>query len=295
VRTMDAEGMDFSVLYTGRYAFYGRVGWRCFSTPKLVGRLKPAASERDDRYSIRSYVEQKDAAALLKIYDEFNAGRPATAVRTEAYWRGFVMHRFHAPWRIALAEKESTPVAYTMSLVKDRTLAVQELGFARGHEAALATLLKDAAEHATANGAEEVQLEPPGDPAVVSAASEIANKLDVGQTGHGMIMFLNPTRTFGRLLPELSKRARLGDLRGSAAIEMEVGSVGLEADGKRVTLIDPVEAVDTAKLTQPDVARLVFGIGPVEDAESEMTNGAREFLSALFPLQPFVYWTADKF
>ena len=296
VRTMDAEEMDFSFLYTGRYDFYSRVGWRRIAIPALKGMLKTAEPARADAgYTVRPYDPGTDASALLRIYDEFNAERTLTAVRTERYWRSFSMHRFRDNWRITFAEDKSGPVAYTIGSVRDKVLWFHEMGFAGGHAAALATLFRDAAADAAAGGAGEVMIELAADPAVVEAASEIAADLDVSHLEHTMVMFLNLPRTFHRLLPELNRRARSATLSGSVGVETEIGSVGLEADGTRIRIVDASNARHGAKLTQPDLARLVFGIGPVEDAGSDVSEGACEFLSALFPAQPSVYWLADKF
>ena len=291
---MDADGMDFSVLYTGINAFYDRVGWRDIPIPVLSGTLiaDPKGSVAGD-YRLRPYDDHNGPSELLKLYDQFNANRVMTAVRVESLWRNFTMHKFHNPYNIMFAEDASGPVAYALSHLHEGAIQFQELGFMSGHESALDQLLMQAAAQAVGNGITQVQLEPCREPAVISSASRIAEGLDTTPTHYTMIRFFDLPRTFARLVPELSKRVATGDLRGAVTIETEVGSVGLRADGSEVEIVEDTQ--DTAKLSQADLARLIFGIGPISDEESQMSDDAREFLSSLFPLQPFVYWNTDKF
>jgi len=296
IRVMESEEMDFSLLYTGRYGFYGRLGWRVVDPPYLAGRLRALeASAGEDKYHIRLYDEQRDAARLLSIYDQFNAERALTVARTESLWRNFSLHKYRSPWTIALAEVGAGPVAYTLSLVKEKTLQFHEVGFASGHQSALGVLMRRAAVEALGQGVEEVTIEPAGDVSVIAEATRIAEDLQTKPGLHAMLLFFNPRRMLTRLLPELDTRVLEAGLRGSAAIETEVGCAGLISDGSKVEVVEPSDSMPRARLTQPDLARLVFGMGPISDADSEVCEEAKEFLSRLFPRQPCVYWEADKF
>lgn len=293
-RVMDDEGMDVSFLYTGIHGFYERVGWRTCPTPFLTGRLKPG-SRSDGGYTARDYDETKDAASLLSIYDEFNAGRAMSAVRNEFLWRNFAMHKFHPPWTIRFAEKDGKPVAYSVSFVKESTLMFDEVGFVPGHRDALGLLMRQAADEALQQGSERVRIEPGTDADVSAVAEDIAQDLEFQYKGWTMVRFFNLQRMFQRLLQELSIRARAKSLNGSVCIETEIGSTAIESDGSEVRIIPMVEAEGKVYLTQPDLARLIFGTESIRNAESKFAGPASAFLLDLFPLQPFVYWEADMF
>jgi hypothetical protein len=110
-----------------------------------------------------------------------------------------------------------------------------------------------------------------------------------------MVAFFDLKRTFNKLLPELTKRIKESGSTGSVTIETEIGSIGLKSDGRQVTLVGESDTQSRAKLTQPDLARLIFGWGPAQDADSEVSESAESFVAALFPPRPFVYWQVDMF
>ncbi|MDO8589479.1 MAG: GNAT family N-acetyltransferase [Armatimonadota bacterium] len=291
---MRDDGMDFSILYTGINGFYERLGWRTLPVPYLWGKLR-AAESSGGPYTIRHYDVGKDAAALLRIYDQFNAGLLMSAVRTEHYWRKFCLHEYHPAWTILLAENDSQPVAYTMTRVAENMLVFDELGYLSGHEQGLGVLMRKAAEDALDKSASEVRVEPATDETVTALASEIARGFEFRHTNYGMVLFFDLNRTFSRLLPELDKRVQATGLAGSVTIDTEVGSIGLRSDGAGIAIVATSDTDSRAKLTQPDLARLIFGMGPVQDVKSEVAEPARQFLSTLFPPRPFVYWHADMF
>jgi GNAT superfamily N-acetyltransferase len=295
-RVMDQDQMDISTLYTGIQGFYARLGWRTLPMPRLFGALRSSDLPLESkRYGLRTYNEESDAGALLGIYDSFNAGRAMTVQRTESYWRSFVMHSFRPPGTITLAEEEGVPVAYSITHTEGNVLVFYEVGYLPGHELALSVLMKRAAEEAVHTGAEEAQFEPASDAGVVAVASGIADGLEERSFQATMVRFFNLERTFHRLLPELNARAKASRASGSIAIETEVGGIALRSDGSRVEVTEASDTCERAKLTQPDLARVLFGMGPVVDEGSELTEGAREFLHSMFPPQPFVYWSTDMF
>jgi len=295
-RLMDAEEMDFSVLFTGKHGFYDRVGWRTLPITYLAGKLRePTLTADEEHYEAAPYEPDRDAPALLAVHEQSSGEMLMTAVRDESLWRNFIMHKFHPPWRIALARDRARVVAYTMSRLDDSTLAFDEVGFTPGHDAALSLLMKQAAQEAIGQGTHEVYLGPASHPGVMAIASGIAEGLETRPLDHTMIRFFNPERTFRRLLPELDRRVKGSRLTGSVTIRTEIGDVTLTSDGSHVEIAQPPESSNEATLTQPDLARLIFGMGPAQDAESRVSEGVMAFLDRLFPPQPFVYWEADTF
>lgn len=292
VKVMDDEEMDFSLLYTGIHGFYHRIGWRVLPIPYISGHLK-RVDVRTSNYIVRSYSEN-DAALLLKIYDAFSSPIMQTAIRTVEYWQTFCMHEYHPPWKILLAEDASGPVAYAISHIDKETLLVfDELGCLPGHELALDLLIRTTVNDGIDSNATDLKIELISQPFVTAIANSVVDKLDIQYWNYGMVMFFNLHRTFGRLLPELSRRAKAAGLRGSALIETEIGSIALKFDGETVSIAGGAEA--KAYITQPDLARLMFGMEPVKDPETDISGPAADFLSTLFPVLPSVYWPADMF
>jgi predicted acetyltransferase len=292
VEVMDQEEMDFSVLYTGIHGFYHRIGWRVLPIPFLAGKLKHVNISASS-YAVRPYTEN-DAASLLRIYDAYSSQLVMTAIRTEPYWRAFCMHECHPPWTVLLAEDASGPVAYVISHIdKETTLVFDELGVMPGHERALELLVKTAVNSGMEAKATDLKMEPITDPTVIAVADAIVDKVEIQYWNYGMVMFFDLQRTFTRLLPELSRRAKAVKLVGSAHIETEIGSIGLKSDGEQVTIVDTADG--KAYVSQPDLARLIFGMEPARDPETDMSGSAGEFLTRLFPIEPSVYWPADMF
>jgi predicted acetyltransferase len=292
VKVMDEEEMDFSLLYTGIHGFYHRIGWRLLPIPFLSGKLKHTDVRTSD-YTVRPYAEN-DAASLLRIYDAFSSPIIQTAIRTVEYWQTFCMHEHHPPWKILLAEDASGPVAYVISRIdKETLLTLDELGCLPGHEAALDVLVRTAVNDGIDANATDLKLDLISHPFVTAIAGAVVDKLEIQYWNYGMVMFFDLHRTFGRLIQELNGRAKAAGLKGSVQIETEMGSIALNSDGERVSIVGAADA--KCYIAQPDLARLMLGMEPVKDPETDISGPAADFLFTLFPVLPSVYWPADMF
>jgi GNAT superfamily N-acetyltransferase len=115
IEGMQAEGCDWSLLFTGTNHHYERYGWRTVPTTHLRGTMVagPAPGGSAAAYTIRR-LELSGAGTdtwqtLAAVHAAFNARRPLTALRGLAYWRGFASRWFTQPGAVVLTAHAPTP------------------------------------------------------------------------------------------------------------------------------------------------------------------------------------------
>ena len=86
---MEADAMDFSLLYTGIPDYYAKFGYTLFPTQALTGAIRPEPALLSAEFRVCP-AEDRDMPAIRDCYAAYNRQRPFAVQRTEAYWRDWL-------------------------------------------------------------------------------------------------------------------------------------------------------------------------------------------------------------
>jgi predicted N-acetyltransferase YhbS len=164
ITAMDEAGYAWSLLFTGTPAVYASLGWRPFRLPVRDGPLAPSAGP-PRRYRIRPGRLADCRPDLARIYDQYNAQRPLTAVRTDRHWRGPVGRRIEDT-DLFVAEFRGEICAYGSVGWREDVVELRELGVAPDHPQAGTDLFDAIAAEANARGSTQVRAHVPYDVAL---------------------------------------------------------------------------------------------------------------------------------
>lgn len=168
ITAMAADGCAWSLLFTGRHAHYERYGWRTIPTDYRQGTVRgggavggPAAAQAPGFVVQPLSLDRPDAwTSLATVYEEFNARRPLSVVRSADYWRGFGARLFVAPEALILtaAPAEGGIMSgYLLLHFTESAIDIKEVAVRRGEDApavARALLTAAAQEAASRNRAQ---------------------------------------------------------------------------------------------------------------------------------------------
>ena len=292
ISVMEADAMDFSLLFTGIHGYYGRLGFARLSAQYLEAPL-PESPPEPGTLVVRDGTP-RDLAAIRSIYDEYNAGRPITVQRSDAYWRDWVKERNYL-----VAEARTGQVAAYFMIseygYKDGERSeqgghVEEFGASARCDAAacLDSLIRAYLSRLQDRGAAQIKLSLPLDETVRRGAQRAGLKPEERPIGGGMARLLHPDNLLRGFLPELNERwAHVGRPEGELSFATPYGAVSLVGRGTRLQ----VESRSTGAYTQDRLFSLLFQ-GVVSTGEP-----AAEFEAALFPApaKALAYWGADGF
>jgi len=136
IGAMNERGMPVSVLF-GNQALYQRMGWRfCGTSWTVVDAAKAALPEG---LSIRAF-DEGDLPCVMGLYDLFAGRLDGVVIRSEAYWKQWVLPQWRKP--VVLARDGQAVGYFTGQKWKD-AYVVDELCAAPGME----RVLTDAVAH----------------------------------------------------------------------------------------------------------------------------------------------------
>ncbi|MEN6371128.1 MAG: GNAT family N-acetyltransferase [Armatimonadota bacterium] len=292
IKVMLNGGMDFSMLFTGINPFYERLGYCTIDFPVGAARLKPRLTPSETSYTVRPY-ENKDAEAVVSIYNEFNSDIALSTVRTPGYWRGFAIDPDAEPFDIWVAERDGEIAGYAAGHVYSKSYQISEVCYSKGHEGSIKALIHKVWELAADAHAEELICRLSYYSTINTAIAEIASPLKPKTCNYMMVKVLNLRDMFERLLPELSLQA--ANVQSEALVNIAVdgiGDVNLGISPGHVTVSDQQSEMKIG-LTQYQLFNLVFGYrNPAEILP--MRPGA-ELLATIFPKRTPVFYLIDSF
>jgi GNAT superfamily N-acetyltransferase len=291
LRIMEADAMDFSLLFTGIHGFYARLGWETVALSYLSGDIREKFSPTLSDIAVRPN-EAQDDEAIRGLYAQFNRTRPIAARRSGPYWRGWIgWHDGKAPGEARVAERGGSVVGYSLSRLREDRLEIFEAGAADGEKEAIGALLEEAAADALRNGVRRILFYLPATPEVRAAAERIFENIERQKRGGGMVRFLQPDTMLRGLIPELTDRWMRADAPpGVLTFDTPCGAICLEACSG---LLSVAPADDRrGALSQADLFALLTGMG-LSQGRPDSQNAA--FAAALFPPFDAWYWALDGF
>lgn len=295
---MKAQGYDLSLLMTGINPFYEKIGWHTLSHPTITAaRTALKRTEIAGAYRIRAF-EAGDLDQVMEIYEETNAGTIGPMVRTKAYWLGQTEWKAVRPDHFLVAENNGNIVAYLRyKTTKESVLHVADCGYRTGEEQAAEALLSDAA--AKEQAAETVRAALPAGSALYDYLQRSGAGIGAS-TGH-MWKSINFPGTLAKISSELA--LRIGQNGGKEGIQLPVSllfTVGGEQALVRVGegTVEALPVTDSVTYQTEFVFRddewLTLLLKGADAWENRKAQGG-EYVRALFPERPFVFWSVDNF
>lgn len=143
VAAMEEHGFDLSLLFAVRLHFYGRLGWQ--SHLRHLVFIEPAPVATGGRYAVEPFAAS-DLAAVMHIYDGYNAGISGSTVRDLRYWQGQLQcaGNPHEDFLVARAGGDRAGgdiVAYARGTPLYDFYVIMEHGYRPGYEDALTQLV----------------------------------------------------------------------------------------------------------------------------------------------------------
>ncbi len=312
IAVMEADAMDFSLLFTGINPYYERHDFTDWPRERLRGTVQTAFAPRPTPFRVRPATDS-DLPAIRGLYDGYNRHRPIAVQRTEAYWRDWIGRKpsqMSEPPLLAL-DAEGTPVGYIFYQVNfynghqisEDYAYVTEIGIAPAAEQqAVATALLDAVtQRALSSGKRELHLsvgaeaENRGWPDPIRLAlCGLLENCTANVSLSGMVRLLHRDNLLRSFALELTERwATAGKPGGTLTFATPYGLTQLDANGPFLRVRPAEEAGAGEPLAQSALFGLLFGSLPPERAT--VNTALHPLLKALFPARATVYWGADGF
>ncbi len=301
IGVMEADAFDFTTLGTGITDYYAKFGYEIERSKRLSGTIREDFSPRKTKYQVR-LATPADRPAIQEIYRTYNAKRPIAVQRNESYWRGWVCDSAEQPFLAVGAEGEIVAYAATAigthhgSAMGEKSGGVSEFGtlLRRPEEKReVAEALLDALTALTlANGNTRFNVDISLDEEILASLETTFTTRKWAPVRHGMIRLLHRDNLIKSLLMELTDRwSDAGKPAGVLDFQTPYGCFRVDAKGTSLKS-EPIEdGVDT--LSQSTFCALSFGSLSPEEATSDATR--HELISALFPNQPAIFYSADGF
>jgi predicted acetyltransferase len=301
---MRTSGQHFVMLYTGANSFYEKLGWGTVRQPRWYVPIGGAPRLGGGRYRIAHSPVQQTPAELAGIYEQSCGRHPMALVRTREYWQSWP--RWAAgnlwfgllddTWTIA-CEREQV-VAYggiQRSYFREPAISIVEACAHPDHPEALLDVFDDLTARSRDAGCESMDLNLPGDHALVSRLAPHGSP-ETNTTC--MVRVIDLPGMLEALGPELGERSR--SLAGPARVRLEspIAAATVHAQPGHVSINDDIRA-PRVSLTSAGLASLLLGVQAAsrlaEAGEIEAEREVLQVLDVLFPGLNSHYWQIDHF
>jgi GNAT superfamily N-acetyltransferase/L-amino acid N-acyltransferase YncA len=307
IRVMEADAMDFALLFTGINDYYARQGFSTLPRPWLSGSIREGFAPHHSNFRVRA-VQDEDLESIYRVYDSYNRLRPITVQRTPAYWRDWIGIRPGnlPPELLVAVDRAGNLCGYAKSgtfrsavpySADAAGIRINELAIDRDEridaEAEITSALLDAvAERSLAEGSKVLRLDLYNEPAIREALARIIIDPQEHINQSGMVRLLHGENLLrGFTMVWNDRWIEAGRPHGHLRFATPYGSVVFDCSGTFVR----VSAAETAAEAWPQetLFGLMFGIVSAE----QLTDDAEllALLNALFPRQAATYYGSDGF
>jgi predicted N-acetyltransferase YhbS len=325
IGVMEADAMDFALLFTGINGYYAKEGFATVPRTRLRCTLRAGRKPVPTGIEVRP-AQADDLGQLFAIYDAYNAVRPIAVQRSPAYWRDWV------GMTPATLARPDPPLVAVFADGRIAGYVTYQANFYQGHQvtedyahvteygalpdgnpgksgASLRTepaandrcesgdaialaLLGAVSERATESGKRELHLNIALDAPVRAAAATLCESCVETVTESAMGRLLHRDSLLRSLLLEWNDRwIEAGRPGGELAFESPYGPVGIDAPGQFLRV--RTDDVPAMRMSHSTLLTLIFGAMTAEQAAPDPSVVPQ--LGALFPPRDSVYWSADGF
>lgn len=303
IEVMEADAMDFSLLFTGINGYYARLGYETLPGTLYSGDIRADFTPSPSPYLVRP-ASAEDIPALQSLYAQYNAQRPLSVQRTPAYWRDWCgVSPSNVPEGISVAiDASGKAVGYlrrgrfnSAEAYSPQELEVRITEFAADdgdYPGAAQALYESVAQELKSAGAKRLRLGMLLDPVIEAAVSPVLESIEASEARYGMFRILHPTNLFKSLTFGMNERwAAAGRPQGAITIQTPYGYTRLDATGDFLAVRETEAAERT--ITQGEFLGLLFGSA---SPQSVATSPEEEALfEALFEKRRPCFWGADGF
>ncbi len=310
IAIMEADAMDFSLLFTGIHEYYARHGFETLEQAWLSGVIRSDFTPSVAKYTIRRAVAG-DLSGIQACYDDYNRHRPIAVQRTSSYWRDWMnVDAEHIPDTLLTAvEPDGHVVGYVNTGVFKSAIpyspdevgaSIIEFGTRGGLNAieeneVTSDLLGAVATETLATGGTGLRLQIALTPPVRQAFKNIVVEPEQATRTSGMARLLHLDNLLRSLTMGLNDHWQTGQQPlGSVTFATPYGAVKLDATGAflRVSSVE-TPTMGEELLPQSALFGLLFGLQMPEQVTAQ--SETRVLLNVLFPPQACVYYGADGF
>jgi len=140
VEAMSRSGLEISLLFAARIAWYTRLGWRSWVVLRtLLERRDPAPPTTG--VEILPFESVRDLAAVKAIYQSYSGSLDGTVVRDESLWTASLANAGNPEEDFRVARGGGEVLAYARSTILGGFPILTEFGHGADGAAALADLL----------------------------------------------------------------------------------------------------------------------------------------------------------
>lgn len=315
---MEADAMDFSLLFTSIHPYYSGFGYAPLDRNITVVKVLSAQSDSGAPFAglVVRMAKLDDFDRIGEIYDVYNTGRPITVRRSAAYWRDWLRigtASVLAGFRVACSAAGdvlgylrvghfTSAAPYSATDVEARVIELGIEPATTGQEAAVAQALLSAVAHelsagvtsATGNG--NLRIEVPVTGAVQIAIQHLSDDgaITVLHNKSAMVRILHPNNLMKSFSMVWNERwLAAGRPPGTIVFETPYGYTSVNAAGPLLSVETLDTDVATKQISQSDLFGLMFGA--VSAAQATDDKSLHALLSALFPAREMIFWGADGF
>lgn len=328
IAVMEADAMDFSLLFTGIHDYYARQGFETLEKLWLSGTVRQDFAPVPSPFLVRSALPS-DLESIERCHAAYNRSRPIAVQRYPAYWRDWLnIYPDHLPDTLLVATDASDTVVgyiqtgvfnsaipYSADAAEVRVIeygtldpgdvqvssaaeegqnwipAQIETGIARALLEAVVLRMPSVA----AGGVLRLEIGP--EASVLKALNSILVRVEEHYNRSGMVRLLHRDNLLRSMTMEWNDRwLRAGRPEGSVSFDTPYGGVAVVGEGAllRVMPTDEMEMGEgEVRLSQATLFGLLFGMLLPDQATSDIS--LHPFLRALFPERATVYYGADGF
>lgn len=316
ISVMEADAMDFSLLFTGIQPYYERQGFGVIDKRWVSGTIREDYMPSGGPYQVRNATVE-DLEAIQTCYDQYNRKRPITVQRYPAYWRDWInIHAQHIPDTLLVATDSDervvgyvqtgvfkSAVPYSSDGAKVRVIeygtvdfGLNPMGSPHHPDRQLASaLLNGVVERLDPNIPRVLRLEIALEPDLLEVFRGMVVSVEEHSNVSGMVRLLhrdNLCRSMSMVWNERWFAA--GRPEGRLQIETPYGCTMVDATGNLIRISTDERAdADVILLPQQTFLALLFGWMSAEQVTTD--ENLRPLLASLFPPQACVYYGADGF
>lgn len=293
-RFLRREGFDLSFFFTAIRQHYAKGGWVIHPTSSLEVTLPDVFPDVAAGIEVERFRVERDHAGVEAVFDQENATRTGTIVRTPKYWEARGQWSAARDEEVWVGLREGKVVAY----VCEEDGNVREMGRLSGEDAALASVLSHVWSPLKRVDVERVRVRAPVGGRALLASLGCGTRSR--ESPSLMIRLVNLESLMRKIEPLLNERAEAAGIDGNVGVRFvtEADACAIRVQDGGAEVIGDDGSQTELRLSQSQMLGLIAGrmtIGQVVEANGlEVEAKAVAILDPLFPSDPFHHWTWDR-
>ena len=314
IAVMEADAMDFSLLFTGINRYYQGFGYSNLTRRTTSVRIREDYALPKHNFDIRVACAE-DIVPIRRIHEAYNASRPIAVRRSEAYWRDWLrVDPAAMPAGLRVACDSAGKVCGYLSFGRfnsaipysaaDEAVRVIEVGMAAGTCGTetdiavelLGSIIEEMSNLGRAAVDQTLLLETPKSPSLIAALRTMSAADGISSTisTSAMVRLLHSDALLRSLTMVWNERWLEADRpRGQVSFATPYGIVSVDATGDLLKIISGMDKSETGTISHSNLFDLMFGA--ISPADATGDNKLHPLLAALFPPQEMIFWAADGF